>query len=220
VSSTLETVTAQATPLPDRLSFLDDRAKARAADAVRAFETHTSAELVITAKKEARRYPEVDLAFGALFAFLTLLYLLFSPIEFAVALLPIDVLAGFGFGFALSRLVPPIRRLAISRSKQRAAVDEAAMAAFVRLGVSRTSGRTGVLVFVALFERMVAVVPDTGVSEEAARAADEARTALEAALACSNVRAFAETIEALGPRFGRTMQRSADDVNELPDEVA
>jgi hypothetical protein len=32
--------------------------------------------------------------------------------------------------------------------------------------------------------------------------------------------AFAATLEGLGPRFAATMARSADDVNELPDEVS
>ena len=39
----------------------------------------------------------------------------------------------------------------------------AARAAFVDQGISRTRGRTGILVFVSLFEREVEVVADVGV---------------------------------------------------------
>jgi putative membrane protein len=214
------TATTTTEALPARLGFLDERAKKRAVLAVQAFERETSAELVITVKKQARTYREVDLAFGALFAFVALLFLLFYPVDFDTRLMPLDTLVAFGFGFGLSRLLPSMRRIVLPAHKRRAAVEEAAKAAFVDLGVTRTTGRTGVLVFVALFERVVAIVADVGVTSEAKRAAEETRGALEAALARSDVKAFAESIESLGPRFGTTMARSADDVNELSDDIA
>jgi putative membrane protein len=206
--------------LPARVSFLEDRAKQRAVEAVRAFESHTSAELVITVKKRARTYREIDVAFGAVFAFLALLFLLFYPLDFDTRMMPVDTLLAFAFGVVFARAVPSLRRLAIPIAKRRAAVEEAAKASFVDLGVTKTTGRTGVLVFVSLFEGVVAIVTDVGVTAEARRAANETRAALEAALARSDVRTFAETLEALGPRFATTMARSADDVNELSDEVA
>lgn len=213
-------MTATATELPARLSFLDERAKRRAVEAVRAFESHTSAELVITVRKQARAYREVDLAVGAVFAFLALLFLLFYPLDFDTNMMPLDTLLAFAFGVVLTRFFTGLRRLLVPESARRAAVEEAAKAAFVDLGVSKTSGRTGVLVQASLFERVVAIVPDVGVTPEARNAAFEARAALEAALARSDVRAFAEILETMGPRFGATMARAADDVNELSDEVA
>ena len=134
--------------------------------------------------------------------------------------MPVDVVLAFAVGWGLSRGLPPLRKLGTSRTKRRAAVDLAAKAAFVDMGVTRTTGRTGVLVFVALFEGMVGIVTDLGVSAEAKKAAEDARDALEAALVRSNVRAFAESLEGLGPRFAVTMARTTDDVNELSDEVA
>lgn len=211
---------AQATELPPRLPFLDPRAKARATEAVRAFEQHTSAELVITVKKAARTYPEVDLAFGAVFAFVALLFLLFYPVEFSVTLMPVDALFAFVVGWLAAKNLPPLKRLALPGVKRRAAVEEAAKSAFVDLGVTNTSGRTGVLVHASLFERIVVIVTNRGVSAEATKAANDAQPVLEAALVASDVRAFAEALEALGPAFATTMPRAHDDVNELADEVA
>jgi putative membrane protein len=211
---------SSAAALPARLSFLDARAKERALAAVRAFEGHTSAELVVTVKKAARTYPEVDVVAGAVAGFLAILFLLFYPKDFSIAFMPVDVAFAFGTGFGLSRALPPLRRLALSEAKRTAAVELAAKGAFVDLGVSRTTGRTGVLVYVALFEGLVAVVADVGVSAEAARVAMDARAPLRDALARSDMGAFAATLEGLGPRFAATMARSADDVNELPDEVS
>ena len=215
------TVGASAAPdLPARLPFLDARAKARVVAAVKAFELQTSAELVITVKKHARTYPEVHLLFGCAFALATLLFLLFYPIDFSTNFMPVDTLVGFGVGYGLSRLLPPLHRAAISSSKKRASVEQAAKAAFVDLGVSRTTGRSGVLVYLSLFEEMVAIVTDAGVTPEAKSAAEGVRPLLEAAATRGDVRTFAETLEALGKTFGATMERSADDVNELPDDIA
>src|SRR6187399_847546 len=106
--------TAAAAPdLPERLPFLDARAKARAIAAVKAFEAQTSAELVITVKKQVRSYPEVHLLFGTLFAFGTLLFLLFFPLDFSTAFMPVDTMVGFAAGYGLSRLLPPLQRIAL-----------------------------------------------------------------------------------------------------------
>lgn len=211
---------ASSADLPARLPFLDARAKARAVAAVRAFEEQTSAELVITVKKQVRSYPEAHLLFGAVTAFLALLFLLFFPVDFNTALMPIDTIVAFAAGYGLSRILMPLQRLVLREQKRRDTVEQAAKAAFVDLGVSKTTGRTGVLVYVAMFERIVAVVADAGITAEARKAAEDARTALEAALVRSDIQGFATTLEALGPVFGATMARSADDVNELADDIA
>jgi putative membrane protein len=135
-------------------------------------------------------------------------------------MMPVDTRVGVGGGYGLSRMLPPLQLLALSETKRRGIVDQAGKAAFVDLGVSRTTGRTGVLVYVALLERIVAIVADAGVTPEARSAAERARAALEDAVKNLDIRAFSETLEALGKTFGETMTRSADDVNELPDEIA
>jgi putative membrane protein len=206
--------------LPARLPFLDARAKARAVLAIKAFEAQTSAELVVTVKKQARSYPEVHLLFGALAAFLTLLFLLFFPIDFSTVLMPVDTIVAFAAGYGLSRMLPPLQRLALSETKRRVIVEQAAKAAFFDLGVSKTTGRTGLLVHVAMFEGMVTLVLDAGITPEARMAAEGSREALEGALARLDIRVFAETLERLGGVFAATMPRSADDVNELADDIA
>jgi len=206
--------------LPAQLPFLDARAKARAVLAIKAFELQTSAELVVTVKKQVRAYPEAHLLFGAVAAFLTLLFLLFFPIDFSTTLIPVDTIVAFAAGYGLSRMLPPLQRLALPEPKRRVIVEQAAKAAFFDLGVSKTTGRTGLLVHVAMFEGLVTLVLDAGITPEARLAAEGSRAALEAALARLDIRAFAETLERLGVAFAATMPRSADDVNELADDIA
>ncbi|MDB4946152.1 MAG: hypothetical protein JWP97_5686 [Labilithrix sp.] len=206
--------------MTDRLPFLDERAKARAVLAVKAFEAQTCAELVVTVKKQARTYQEAHLLMGAVLAFLVLVFLLYFPWDFNTALMPLDTAIAFAAGYLLSRWLPPLQRLALTEARRRQSVEPAAKAAFVDLGVTRTSGRTGVLVYVAMLEGMVSVVADAGVTPEAQAAAQSARVTLEAALGRLDIGAFAAALESLGAAFAPTMPRAHDDVNELPDEVA
>lgn len=212
--------TAAAGDVPARLSFLDARAKTRAVAAVKTFEAQTSAELVVTVKKQVRSYPEAHLVCGSVLAFAALLFLLFYPMDFSTAFMPLDVFVAFAVGYGVSRMLPQLQRLAVSKRKRRETVEQAAKAAFYDLGVGKTTGRTGVLVYLSVLEGIVAIVADAGVTVEARKAADEARDALEAALVRLDVSAFATTVERLGASFGATMARAADDVNELSDEVA
>lgn len=202
------------------VSFLDPQAKARAVLAIKAFELATSAELVVTVKKAARAYPDAHLVVGTLFAFGALLFLLFFPLDFNTTLMPVDTVVAFAAGYGLSRFLPPLARLVVSEPRLREGVDLAAKAAFVDLGVTKTTGRTGVLVYVAIFERMVSIVTDAGVTPAAVSAAQGVRSSLESALASLDIKTFAETLEGLGPAFGQTMPHAEDDVNELADEIA
>lgn len=206
--------------LPARLPFLDARAKARAVLAIKAFEAQTSAELVVTVKKQVRTYPEVHILYGAVLAFLTLLFLLFFPLDFNTTLMPVDTVVAFAAGYGLSRMLPPLQRLALPLAKRRVLVEQAAKVAFFDLGVSKTTGRSGLLVHVAMFEGLVTLVLDAGITPEARMAAEASRGALEAALSRLDIRAFAETLERLGGAFAATMPRAEDDVNELADDIA
>jgi putative membrane protein len=97
---------------------------------------------------------------------------------------------------------------------------EAARSRFFDLGVGRTTGRTGILVYASALERRVEVVPDVGV----VTTTDEWRSAtstLERSMARGvDLDSFVAALAALGPALAGPMPRQPDDVNELPDEVA
>jgi putative membrane protein len=211
--------TASTSALPPRLSFLDARAKARAVEAVRAFEAHTCAELVVVVRRTAKSYPEAHLTVGAVAAFAALVFLLLSPVTFDHRLMPFDTALAYACGVFASRYVPAIGRLGSRARRRREALEAAAKVAFVDLGISRTKGRTGILVFVGAFEEDVAIVCDVGVSGDVVDAMTAARPALASAVARGDVAAFGATLEALGPKCAASMSRAHDDVNELPDEV-
>jgi uncharacterized membrane protein len=97
-------------------------------------------------------------------------------------------------------------------------VREAARAAFSELGVGRTAGRTGVLVFAAVRERGVVLIGDLEVVARIGDGLAGHEAALGEALP-SGSEALAGAIAKLARPFGAALPRAADDVNELGDLV-
>ena len=200
-------------------AFFDDAAKVAVRAAVQRVESQTSAELVVTVRRQAgASYVAADLGAGAIVALVMLTVVLFVDKEFATAWIPLDVTVAFALGALTCRNVTSVRRLLTPGSRRREEAKRAGCAAFHDMGIGRTSGNNGILVLVALFEREVAVIPDVGV--DPALVAPAAR-AMQAAVARANpdFPAFVAALDALGPALATAMPRRDDDVNELPDDM-
>ena len=201
-------------------AFFADDAKKRAAAAVRAVEAQTSAEIVVAVRRVSGEYRATDYAVGFIAMGVVVAYMLLAPQVFTLGHMALEGVAAFAVGALLSAFVPPLRRLLLRDRTLAANVERAARATFYDLGISRTSGRNGILVFVSAFERRVAIVPDIGVDPEALGAGyQDACRAIEAAVGAMALEAFASAVESLGPALADAMPRQEDDVNELPDEV-
>jgi putative membrane protein len=201
-------------------AFFDDAAKAAVSAAIKRVESQTAAEVVVAVRRQAGiSYRAADLGFGALVALASLSLLLFVDKEFATTWIPVDVAVSFALGAALCRYTMFLRRLFTPSSRLRDETRRAAATAFQELGIGRTTGRNGILVLVALFEHKVAVVSDVGVDPAVIRASVNA---LEGSVdrAIPSFETFIAALDSLGPALAPSMPRRADDVNELPDEVA
>jgi putative membrane protein len=202
-------------------AFLLPEAKRRATDAIRTIESQTSAEIVVSMRRRAERHLATSLAFGATTALVALIVMMVSPQLYDVRTMPLDAVLAFVLAALACGSVPPLARLLTSRKRRRAAAERAARTAFVALGVGRTKRRSGVLVYVALFERTAVVVADDGVPvdllgepwgvrlEELARSVERL-----------DFEAFTRTLEEFGPLLASVLPRRLDDENELRDEVA
>ena len=88
--------------------------------------------------------------------------------------------------------------------------------------MTRTTGRTGILVLVGMFERRARVVVDLGCEGAAATEAfAHAVRGIEASVEHLDPKldAFVAALEALGPALAGPLPRQADDVNELSDDL-
>ncbi len=208
-------------------TFFEEGARGRVTAAIKEIEAQTSAEVVVAVRKATGSYRDVDYLFGFACAVAALLVLLFHPYPFAIEGMPLDVIAAFVVGALLCGNAPPLRRALVPRARREAVSRDAARAAFVALGIGRTRDRNGILVLVSLFERRVWLVPDVGldgIALEGAKLGGDWRarvSALEGSLQKgADLDLFVERLRALGPALAASMPRRADDVNELPDEVA
>ncbi len=211
------TANAEASP-----SFYDAKTRARVASVISGIERQTAAEIVVAVRPNSGFYRHADYLFGFALAFADLLLFLFHPRSMRVETFPFEALGVFVLGALVSAWVPPLRRALVRRSLLGQNVDRAARATFVELGVSRTRQRTGILVYVSLFERAVRVVSDLGVVEaELGDSWQRAKGALESVLVpAPSVERFTSALAALGQPLAHTLPVQPDDVNELSDEAS
>lgn len=200
--------------------FFREEAKQSTARSVKKVESLTSAELVVAVRRRSGDYRVAGYHWGFVLGGLVILYLLVTPERFSVAEIALDGALGFGLGLLLSFNVSAVLRLGVRERTLAERVRDAAHAAFFDLGISRTSGRTGVLVYVSTFEQRALVVADFGVDTARLGAAwPEACAALSNAVKRRDLPAFEAALERLGPVLATALPRAADDLNELPDEV-
>jgi putative membrane protein len=199
--------------------FLDADARAAFKRAIETIETASAAEVVVAVRRRSDRYLHVNVIVGAVVAFAGLALALFASRPFGLTAILVDpFILGLGAG-ALVEVLPHVKRGLTWPTVRRARVLRAARAAFVERGVHHTRGRSGVLVYIAWTERIVALVPDGGLaraieSAELVRAEDQLSAAVK--LGGAEV---ARRLEAFAPVFARAMPHQDDDENELPDAI-
>jgi len=204
-----------------RRSFLEQETRSRASDVIREIESRTAVEVVVAVRKSAARYVQSHLLWGALAAILVLAWLLFSPTVYPLLLIPVDTAAAFVFGVVLCALIPGCKMLFVSRRARDEAVERGARALFDELGIANTRDRSGLLVYVALLERRVVLLPDSGIRLEVLGPEyAQAEHGMQAALREYDDQAFLSALVSLRDPLGQAMPRRADDVNELSDDVA
>lgn len=201
--------------------FLTDESRKALAEAVQAVEASSSAELVVAVRARSGSYLAAALLAGIVAGYGTLAFLLFSPWEFGLAWFLVDPGLAGALAMLAALRIPAFTRLLSRRAARLRHVAAAARATFVEKGMDRTAGRTGILLYISLLEREIEVVVDAGV--EALAATDVWRRAIGAI--GEAVRRGADGIEVAGKIRGLAevlapaLERSAEDVDELPNEV-
>lgn len=202
--------------------FINDEAKRAFKGAIEAIEACSSAEVVIAVRHHSGSYLHADLIVGMVTGFAALAFMLFSKFEFSLSSILIDpVIAGALFGL-LDTQLPTLRRWITPRRARQRRVLQAARAAFYEKGIRLTKDRIGILVYISLLERAVEVVCDTGVRNAVPSTEWTLKTAqIEATLRHTmDAMQVARKVEELKVICEACLERSEDDVNELPDEVS
>jgi putative membrane protein len=131
------------------------------------------------------------------------------------------VVVGFIVGAVAGSRVGWLRHLFTPAREMHAEVWARARQVFYDRRVSRTAGRSGLLIYVSLYERMAAIVADEVAFEKLGpQALDELCHQLTGQLRHGHHSAAVQsTIAAAGHRLAVVLPRAVDDVNELGDAL-
>ncbi len=129
---------------------------------------------------------------------------------------------GAALGFLLGHFVAPVRRWLVGRAVLEREVQQRAQEEFLSQEVFRTRDRTGILIFVSLFERQVTVLADSGIHAAVEQGAwRELVDELAAGIRRGEPGpAMVRAVERCGALLrAHHVERRAEDVNELPDDL-
>jgi len=136
--------------------------------------------------------------------------------------LTVPAAAGAAIGFLLTAFVPPVKRWLAGDEMLELRTRQRAEMAFLEEEVFRTRERTGILLFLSLFEHRVVVLADSGIHALVQPGQwDGIAAAIAAGIRAGRPgEALLEAIRSCGDLLERHgVARRADDVNELPDEL-
>lgn len=196
----------------------DPAIAASIADAVRAVEKTSSAELVVEVRARSGSYAHAEGRFAAVVAFLVLLFVLFSPWTFEPEWVPVGVLFAYVASVVIARNSDFIRRSMTTQRDRDSRLRMGASAAFVERGVANTRRETGLLVYFSILEQRIELIADRGILNavpnlewnQIVGAAREREATLEH---------LAAVVSGLQAILARYLPAAADDVDELPNEV-
>ena len=201
-------------------NFFQGDGKAALTRAIVAFEAATAVELVIAVRPRSDTYPHVAILAGVVMALATTTFLLYGEPEFDLHwFLVAPLVVGLAAGFAAS--TGGLQWLLTRAATREQGVLRAARATFVEKSMADTRGRTGVLLYVSLAERVAVMIADLGVRQAIPPAVwDPAAAAVtDAVVRGATAVELGPKIAALAAVAAKFLPRAADDVNELPDEV-
>lgn len=142
--------------------------------------------------------------------------------SFLVAWIALPAPAGAATGALLIRLFPALRRAMIGREIMEHRTDHRARQAFLEAEVFRTRERTGILIFVSLFEHQVEVLGDAGINARVQQSewqeiVDEIVAGMRRGTPAQALMAAIRQCGELLQRHG--VERRPDDTDELANQV-
>jgi putative membrane protein len=203
------------------VTFLSPAHEQQLDEAIAELESRSRAELVVVVRPAAGDYLGNDMLVASGAALAMLAFQLYSSFEFALHWMLIDPPLLGAATLALLRAAPGLRAMFVGEARMRAAVETAAAACFHHKGIRHTRERTGILVYVSLFEAMVVVLPDSGISQTIPTDAwRDAVGPIEAVLRDEgDAGTLAIRLRVLADVLERWCERRADDIDELPNQV-
>jgi putative membrane protein len=206
---------------PKSERFFTAEEKERLKAVTQEVESKTIGEIVVMVVDHSDHYIEAEVIGSVLFA--SLLSLVLTVLFFHSSIwsyTPLTFIFFFPCWFLFIK-VEALKRLFIGIRRKEEAVRLRAERAFFERGLYRTKKNTGVLFFLSLLERKVWVLADKGIHEKMDqgtlnRFANEVSRGVREGRACD---ALSQAIQEIGVLLSRHFPITADDTDELSDDV-
>ena len=199
--------------------MLSEAERDRVSEAVREAESRTAGEIVVVVARAASGYRSVPLVYALLGALATPWPLIAATDQSASRIFMLQLAVAVVLLAVLSW--PGLRLALVPRLVKRARGREAAAREFVARGLTRTRGRTGVLIYVAEAERYAEVIADTGIADRVDQGVW--RTAIEELVTALRQGRGPDGLVAAVARVGNILAEhappTADDADELINKV-
>lgn len=203
---------------------LSDAERLRLNSAISAAEKGTSGEIVVVLCDRSDVYPEIGGKVGLITALVAQVLVFSIPYSYPYLplVIPIATVIAFAFGWWSSPAIPDsVERLFVGHDVMEEEVRQKALETFYQRRLGATKEHTGCLIFASLFERVVVVFGDVGISEKvhADRWSAICRGISEGIGSGRVADALEEGIRSCGKVLAEHFPPAPDDVNEIPDEV-
>lgn len=201
------------------MKFLTEAGEKELDAAVAAIESVSAAEVVIAIRPRARHSLIQHGTVGIVAAISMLAFTLYSPVEFSLwQILVLPIIAGLVGALAVEAL-PPLYRFVEPQWLRYEHVREAAYATFVERGVHSTRDRTGILVYIAVRERMVEIIADLAVVRKVGVEVLAAWSGQIEGVLPQGATAVGKQLATFAGDLAKALPRRADDVDELSNTV-
>jgi putative membrane protein len=220
-------------------AFLNEDDRERVSAAVTAAESATSGEIVTIIANQSDGYSDVAFAWSAAVAFTALLVLTIFP-DFYLGLvdrvlgnwahdwspreifaLAMVVAVGKFLGMWLIQLWRPLKFWLVPGSIKSHRTLHRAVDLFKVGAERRTTGRTGILIYLSMRERRAQIIADEAIASKVpAETWGEAMAAMLAHIKDGRIAdGMCAAVEKVGLVLAEHFPRAEDDVNELPDRL-
>lgn len=185
--------------------------------AVEGLEKRSAAEIVVVVDAKAGQYRDLEFLVTLFFVFLGLLINVLVPWEIGAWLLLFDTIVIALIGYFFMNL-SGAAKLFSSKKRIDDFVDKAACAAFTKYKVHSTKERTGVLIYLAVFENRVQIIADSAIHTFLPKDTWDwwEKGVEEITSNNDSCKALIEHLERLGERLECYLPIRDSDANELP----
>lgn len=199
--------------------MISEHDQQRLSNAIHEAEKGTAGEIVVVVARQADTYRAIPALFALFVALVAPWPLIWftelGPSRIFLIQLSVAVMLNAVFAW------PPIHLALIPGSIKRARAHEAALREFASHGLSRTQGRTGVLIYLAAAEHYAEIIADIGIADRAGPAVWQEIIAelIDAIRADRPGDGLVQAVQRSGAILAEHAPPQANDTNELPNKV-